>query len=135
MKLRHVVLFGFGKAQSPAAIAEVIRRFAELEVLVPSIDDFEWGENSSPEGLDHGHSHVFLLTFANPQTRDAYLVHPDHAAFANWVQPFVSSVAVSGLFGGKQHSGRFRRRQERFGSITSYIARMAEPSRSSSCVV
>ena len=91
MKLRHVVLFGFGKAQSPAAIAEVIRRFAELKALVPGIDDFEWGENSSPEGLDHGHSHVFLLTFVNAR---AYLVHPDHAAFSNWVQPFVSAVTV-----------------------------------------
>ena len=35
MKLRHVVLFGFGKAQSPAATAEIIRRFAELKALVP----------------------------------------------------------------------------------------------------
>ena len=87
MKLRHLVLFGFGKAHSSAAIAEVIRRFAELKALVPGIDDFEWGENSSAEGLDHGHSHVFLLTFANARGRDAYLVHPDHAAFANWVQP------------------------------------------------
>jgi Stress responsive A/B Barrel Domain len=65
MKLRHVVLFGFGKAQSPAAIAEVVRRFVELRALVPGIDDFEWGENSSPEGLDHGHSHVFLLPCAS----------------------------------------------------------------------
>jgi hypothetical protein len=63
MKLRHMVLFGFGKAQSPAAIAEVIRRFVDLKALVPGIDDFEWGENSSPEGLDHGHSHVFLAQF------------------------------------------------------------------------
>ena len=63
MKLRHVVLFGFGKAHSSAAIAEVIRQFAELKALVPGIDDFE--QNSSPEGLDHGHSHVFLLTFAS----------------------------------------------------------------------
>jgi hypothetical protein len=94
MKLRHVVFFGFGEAHSSAAIAEVIRRFAELKALVPGIDDFEWGENSSPEGLDHGHSHVFLLTFANARARDAYLVHPDHAAFANWVQPFVSAVTV-----------------------------------------
>jgi hypothetical protein len=94
MKLRHVVLFGFGKAQSSAAIAEVIRRFAELKALVLGIDDFEWGENSSPEGLDHGHSHVFLLTFANARARDAYLVHSDHAAFSNWVQPFVSAVTV-----------------------------------------
>ena len=94
MKLRHVVLFGFGKAQSPAATAEVIRRFAELKALVPDIDDFEWGENSSPEGLDRGHSHAFLLTFASARARDAYLVHPDHIAFSNWVQPFVSSVTV-----------------------------------------
>jgi hypothetical protein len=92
MKLRHVVLFGFRKAHSSAAIAEVIRRFAELKALVPGIDDFE--KNSSPEGLDHGHSHVFLLTFASARARDAYLVHPDHIAFANWVQPFVSAVTV-----------------------------------------
>ena len=94
LTLRHVVLFGFGKAQSPAAVAEVVRRFAELKKLVPGIDDFEWGENSSSEGLDHGHSHAFLLTFANPQARDAYLVHPGHAAFSSWVRPFVYSVTV-----------------------------------------
>jgi hypothetical protein len=94
MKLRHVVLFGFGKAQSPAAVAEVIRRFVELKALVPGIEGFEWGENSSPEGLDRGHSHVFLLTFVNARARDAYLAHPDHAAFADWVQPFVSAVTV-----------------------------------------
>jgi hypothetical protein len=94
MKLRHLVLFGFEKTQSPATIAEVIRRFADLKAQVPGIDDFEWGENSSPEGLDRGHSHVFLLTFASARARDAYLAHPDHTAFSNWVQPFVSSVTV-----------------------------------------
>ena len=88
-----MVLFGFGKAQGPE-VAEVVRRFAELKDLVPGIEDFEWGENSSLEGLDHGHSHAFLLTFANPQARDAYLVHPDHAAFVTWVQPFVATVTV-----------------------------------------
>jgi hypothetical protein len=94
MTLRHVVLFGFGEAQSPAAIAEVIRRFAALKDLVPGIDEFEWGENSSPEGLNQGHSHAFLLTFADAQVRDAYLVHPDHAAFGTWVRSFVSRVTV-----------------------------------------
>jgi hypothetical protein len=94
MTLRHVVLFGFGKAQSRSAVAEVIRRFAKLKELVPGVEDFEWGENSSSEGLDHGHSHAFLLTFANLQARDAYLVHPDHTAFSSWVRPFVSSLTV-----------------------------------------
>ena len=118
MKLRHVVLFGFGKAHSSTAIAEVIRRFAELKALVPGIDDFEWDENSSPEGLDHGHSHVFLLTFANAQARYAYLVHPDHAAFANRIQPFVSRSDGSGLFGGKQGSQLFQATRAPFGSLT-----------------
>jgi hypothetical protein len=94
MTLRHVVLFGFGETQTPAAIAEVVRRFAELRTLVPDVDDFEWGESSSPEGLHSGHSHAFLLTFANASARDAYLVHPNHAAFSNWVRPFVSTVTV-----------------------------------------
>ena len=123
MKLRHVALFGFEKAQSPAVITEVVRRFAELKALVPGIDDFEWGENSGAEGLDNGHSHVFLLTFANARARDAYLVHPDHAAFANWVQPFVSVVTVLDYWVEKQGSGCFRRRQELIGSITCHIGR------------
>jgi hypothetical protein len=87
MTQRRVVLFGLGKAQSPAEVAEVVRRLAELKDLVPGIEDFEWGENSSSEGLDHGQSHAFLLTFANPQARDAYLVHPEHAAFATRFRP------------------------------------------------
>jgi hypothetical protein len=43
-----------------------------------------------------GHSHDFLATFSTVQAHDLYLVHPDHAAFANWTPPFVSSVALVG---------------------------------------
>jgi Stress responsive A/B Barrel Domain len=94
MKLRHVVLFGFANSVSATTIAEIVRRFAELKTLVPGVDEFEWGENASPEGLDRGHSHAFLLTFGGSEARDAYLVHPDHVAFAEWVGPFVSTVTV-----------------------------------------
>jgi hypothetical protein len=94
MKLQSRGAFRIRKGSQLSSDRRIIRRFAELKALVPGIDDFEWGENLSPEGLNHGHSHVFLLTFANAQAGDAYLVHPDHAAFANWVQPFVSSVTV-----------------------------------------
>jgi hypothetical protein len=94
VKLRHVVLFGFNSAVSAATIAEVAHRFAELKLLVPGVDEFEWGANSSPEGLNHGHSHAFLLTFGDSEARDTYLVHPDHVAFADWVRPFVSTVTV-----------------------------------------
>jgi hypothetical protein len=94
MKLRHIVLFGFTENADATAISEVVRRFASLNTLVPDIDAFELGENCSPEGLHHGHTHVFVLSFGSAAARDAYLVHPDHVAFANWVKPLVASVTV-----------------------------------------
>lgn len=94
MKLRHVVLFGFANGVSAATIAEVVRRFAELKTLVPGVEAFEWGENASPEGLDRGHSHAFLLTFGSAEARDAYLPHPNHVAFADLVKPLLSTATV-----------------------------------------
>ena len=41
----------------------------------------EHGVNNSPENLNHGFTHSFLLTFENAAARDVYLPHPSHAAF------------------------------------------------------
>ena len=54
MRLQHVVLFGFAGATGEDKIADVVRRFAELEAPVPGIQHFESGENCSPEGLAQG---------------------------------------------------------------------------------
>jgi hypothetical protein len=35
----------------------------------------------SPEKLDKGFNHVYLLTFQDAAARDAYLPHPDHKKF------------------------------------------------------
>lgn len=93
-RLRHVVLFGFKPETNAAEIAEIVRRFAALKALVPGIDAFEWGENNSTEGLSNGLSHCFFLTFENAAARDAYLPHPDHKAFADWVGQWVETVTV-----------------------------------------
>ena len=92
--LRHVVMFGFNADTSPDDIAELARRFSNLQTMVPSVDKFEWGENNSPEGLANGLSHCFLLSFASEDARDAYLIHPDHAAFADWTHQYVANVVV-----------------------------------------
>jgi len=94
MILRHVVLFGFKAAVSEGEIGEVVQRFLALRTEVPGIEAFEWGLNNSPEGLHRGLTHAFTLTFASVAARDAYLVHPDHAAFAQWVGPFIEAVTV-----------------------------------------
>jgi hypothetical protein len=94
MKLQHIVLFGFISSAGREVIEEVVRRCAALRLLVPGVQCFEWGENCSAEGLDHGHTHAFVLTFSGVETRDHYLTHPDHVAFSDWVKPLVASVTV-----------------------------------------
>ena len=93
-KLRHVVLFGFKPSASEAQVDDLVTRFRALQGLVPGIDAFECGTNSSPEGLAQGHSHCFTLTFASDAARDGYLVHPDHLAFVKFAGPLLEKSLV-----------------------------------------
>ncbi len=91
---RHVVLLSF-RADSPQArIREIEAAFAALEHLVPGIVDLEWGTNESPEGLDQGFTHGFLVTFEDAAARDAYLTHPVHLAFGESLRPDLDRILV-----------------------------------------
>jgi hypothetical protein len=79
--VRHVVVFKYKKDATPAQIKEVTDAFRSLKGKIPGIVSFEQGPNISPEKLDQGFSHVYLLTFENAAARDAYLPHPDHNKF------------------------------------------------------
>ncbi len=92
---RHVVLFRW----KPRVGAEQVRRieeaFAALARALPFVTGFEWGRNESPERLDHGYTHCFIVTFAGPEGRDAYLPHPLHQAFVReFVDPNLEDVCV-----------------------------------------
>ena len=76
--LRHVVLFKFKDASSASDIKKVEDAFAGLARKIPQIKQFEWGTNNSPENLNQGLTHCFLVTFSSEKERDAYLVHPEH---------------------------------------------------------
>lgn len=79
--LRHVVLFKFKDTSSQSDVDMVCQAFANLRNEIPEIKDFEWGENNSPENLNQGLTHAFVLTFHSEDDRDTYLVHPAHKAF------------------------------------------------------
>ncbi|MBA4385314.1 MAG: stress responsive protein [Anaerolinea sp.] len=78
---RHVVLFKFFDKTSPATVESIESAFRELCAGLSFVKDFEYGLNSSPENLNEGFTHCFIVTFANAQGRDQYLPHPDHQAF------------------------------------------------------
>jgi hypothetical protein len=93
-KLQHVVAFKFKEEVTPTQVQGVERAFAELPKKIREIQHFEWGTNISPEKLDKGFTHGFILTFKTAADRDAYLVHPDHKAFGNLVGPVLADVFV-----------------------------------------
>ena len=79
--LRHIVILKYKPHITADEIDRITTAFRALSETIPGINAFEYGVNNSPEGLDQGFTHVYLLTFDSPAARDAYLPHPDHVAF------------------------------------------------------
>ena len=80
-QVRHVVVFKFKPTATAAQVREVTTAFGALKDQIPGIVSFEHGRNHSPEKLDQGFTHVYLVTFTNVAARDAYLPHPEHKKF------------------------------------------------------
>jgi hypothetical protein len=92
---RHVVLFKFKKQANEETLKGIEKAFHDLAAKLPFVTGFEWGRNSSPEKLDHGYSHCFIVTFRDEAGRDAYLPHPDHQAFCrDYLDPNLEEVCV-----------------------------------------
>ena len=93
-KLRHFVCFKYKSDVTQEKILEVETAFLELEKKIKDIKGFEKGENNSPEGLNKGFKHCYLITFESKKGRDNYLVHPDHKKFVEIVGPIIEDVFV-----------------------------------------
>ncbi|TWT98971.1 Dabb family protein [Neorhodopirellula pilleata] len=93
-KLRHVVMFGFKESSTEAEVQGVVDAFAQLPGQIPEIADFEYGLNNSPEGLNDGLTHCFLVTFDSEADRAIYLPHPAHKAFVEVLKPHMEKVVV-----------------------------------------
>jgi hypothetical protein len=93
-RLLHVVSFKFKPEAKKEQIDEVVAAFRDLKKKIPLIQELSWGTNVSPEKLDKGFTHGFLLSFKTEKDRDAYLVHPAHKAFANSLGPVLADAFV-----------------------------------------
>ena len=92
--LRHVVMFKFKDNATTENIQKVEQEFAKLSQKVGGIRSYEWGTNCSPEKLNQGLTHCFILTFTSEKDRNAYLVHPAHKDFGKMLEPYVDKVTV-----------------------------------------
>lgn len=92
--IRHVVLLKFTEQATEARRLGLAEAFAGLAGAVPQVRALEWGRNASPEGLDKGFTHCFVVSFDDEAARDAYLPHPAHQAFVAELKPWMADVLV-----------------------------------------
>ncbi len=93
-KLQHVVAFKFKDTASKDDVKKVEEAFRALKTKIPQVQKLVWGLNNSPEGLNKGCTHGWILTFNSEEDRNAYLVHPDHKEFGTLVKPLIADVFV-----------------------------------------
>lgn len=92
--LRHLVLCAFNDGISVQQLALLVREFGALKESIAEIRHFEYGVNSSPEGLNDGYTHCFTLIFDGARERDAYLVAAPHLRFVALLQPWLAKALV-----------------------------------------
>ncbi|MGQ0633515.1 MAG: Dabb family protein [Planctomycetaceae bacterium] len=92
-QVKHLVLLRFSPQTTREAIAGIFEALDELQERIPGIVEIASGVYSSPEGLNKGFTHGFVVTFADAASRDVYLDHPSH----NVVKQLIVAELAGGL--------------------------------------
>jgi hypothetical protein len=93
-KVKHVALFKFKEGTSQEQIEKVLEALMDLTESIPGIEDYVAGTNSSPENLNKGFTHGFVMTFTDAAARDAYLTHAEHERFKTDALPTIEDLVV-----------------------------------------
>ena len=92
--VRHIVMFKFKDDVNEASIEEIVKAFEALKTEIDQIVDYEAGTNMSPENLDQGFTHAFVVSFRTAKDRDDYLPHPAHKKFVKLLDGKIDKVLV-----------------------------------------
>lgn len=99
--VRHFVSVKFKETTTPEQVQQVLDAFKEMKSGIPEIYSMEFGPDVSVEGKSKGFTHGFLLTFASPKDRDAYLIHPVHTKFLASAKPLLEDLFIFDFLTGK----------------------------------
>lgn len=90
--VQHMVVVKFKPDVSNKKIDEVFAQLREFWGRMSGITYFSGGPYSSPEQLNQGYTHGFLVTFESTAARDAYLSHHEHQRVVSWILPLLDGV-------------------------------------------
>ncbi|GLA23906.1 hypothetical protein CBS115989_1114 [Aspergillus niger] len=100
MSITHIVMFQFKDGVSPEVIKDVCSRMLALKdncihptSQKPYIQAASGGLDNSPEGIQHGITHAFVVHFASAEDRDYYVAKdPAHQAFVKSLDGIIEKV-------------------------------------------
>jgi hypothetical protein len=97
--LYHVVCFKYKEDASKEKIEQVEKGIKGLKDKIPGIRSVAYGTNNSPEKLNKGFTHAFVVVFESEKARDDYLPHPEHKAVVDVIRQVVADVFVIDFWG------------------------------------
>lgn len=103
--IRHIVLIRFRPEMAPDHIAHLFDDLHRLPDVLPGILSITAGRSDSPEKIERGYLHGFVVDFADWDALAAYQAHPDHralgAALVAAAQGGIDGILVFDLEVGK----------------------------------
>jgi hypothetical protein len=76
--IRHIVLIRFRPDVPEARIAAIFSDLERVRALVPGIRAITAGRSESPEKIERGYLHGFVVDFDDWAALQAYQDHPEH---------------------------------------------------------
>ncbi|KAK0663012.1 putative stress responsive A/B barrel domain protein [Cercophora samala] len=102
MSVTHTVLFQIKADADPSDVKAACNRFIALKDTclhptshTPYIKSIKGGKDNSPEGLQNGITHGFVVEFSSVDDRDYYVsTDPSHLAFVQSIGALVEKAIV-----------------------------------------
>lgn len=76
--IRHIVFIKFKPEISDAEIAAIFDELYAIKDKLPGVLSITSGKSESPEQMERGYMHGFVVDFVDWDALQAYQDHPDH---------------------------------------------------------
>lgn len=76
--IRHIVLIRFTPLTTDAQVADLFDELARIKGKVPGLLEITSGRSESPEQMERGYMHGFVVDFTDWNALQAYQDHPEH---------------------------------------------------------
>jgi len=83
--IRHIVLIKFQSNTEEDTISEIYAGLSALTVKIPGAHNFMGGRSDSPEQIERGYMHAFVIDFDSWTDLKTYAKHPEHWALGSQI--------------------------------------------------